>query len=113
MDTAGVSSYENSSKDRDYLLDYKSKDLGNLGREEVLGVPLDNITKDEAVALILDLVEKKTGPHHVMFLDPIKLTQLRPGKKLGYLTESSRLLLPDGAGLQWAAAKLGRPLRER
>ena len=104
---------DNTAKDRDYILEYKSIEIGDLSRENILGVPIDNVSRDEAVAVILDLVEKQEGPHHVLFMDPIKLMQLRPGKKLAPYVENARLVLSDGAGLTWAAEKLGSSLKER
>lgn len=102
-----------SAHERDYLLDYKSVDVDSLERVDILGVPVDNVSRDEAVAVILDCVEKKKGPYHVFFVDPVKLMRVRPGKSTGFVSAQARLILPDGAGIQWAAEKLGRPLKER
>ncbi len=112
METSGL--YTSRRDDKDILLEYKSIDLRALPmkRGELLGIPIDNITRDEAVAAILDLVEKKKGPHHVLFLDPLKLMRIR-GPKNRYIGAQARLILADGAGLQWAAEKLGMPLVER
>lgn len=74
-----------AKEDRDYILEYKSIDLSGLKRETILDVPVDNITRDEAVAAILEMVEKKDGPHHVLFLDPLKLMRIRRSKKLGFV----------------------------
>ena len=83
-------------------------------RTELLGLPIDNITRDEAVAAILELIEKKNGPHHVLFTDPLKLMRMRGAKsKLRFVPEQARLILADGSGLQWASEKLGEPLVER
>ncbi len=105
---------ESAKDDRDYILEYKSIDLRNLRREDLLGVPVDNASRDEAIALTLDLIERRNGPHHIFFLDPIKLMRLRWGRKrLGFVSDSARLILADGAGLRWAAEKLGFQLKER
>ncbi len=105
--------YSSARDDRDYLLEYISIDLENLERVDLLGVPVDNVSRDEAVAYILDLVEKKRGPHHVLFLDPLKLMRLRKGRKLHHLLEAATMVLADGSGLPWAARKQGTPLKER
>lgn len=102
-----------AKEDRDYLLDYKSIDLSSIRREDILDVPVDNINRDEAVALILEMIENRSGPHHVLFLDPIKLMRLRRSKKLRHILDDARLVLADGAGIGWAAARLGTPLKER
>jgi len=106
-------SYSSAREDRDYLLEYISVDLRSLRRESILDVPVDNVSRDEAVALILDLVEKKRGPHAVLFADPVKLSSIRPGLKLHWIAEQAKVILPDGAGLQWAARMLHHPLKER
>lgn len=109
-----MSLYSSRRDDKDILLEYKSIDLRSLPlkRTELLGVPLDAISRDEAVAAILELVEKKNGPHHVLFTDPLKLMRLR-SPKYKYIAEQARLILADGAGIQWAGEKLGVPIEER
>ncbi|MDH5655023.1 MAG: glycosyltransferase, partial [Spirochaetia bacterium] len=69
--------YDTAREERDYLLEYKSININALYREDLLGIPIDNVTRDEAVAVIMDLVEKKQGPHHILFLDPEKLMRIR------------------------------------
>ncbi|MBE7437571.1 MAG: WecB/TagA/CpsF family glycosyltransferase [Spirochaetales bacterium] len=105
--------YISARDDRDYLLEYKSIDISRLSRLTLLDVPVDNVSRDEAVACILDLIEKKQGPHHVLFIDPIKLMRIRPGKKLRFIAEQARLILADGAGIVWASEKTVAPLKER
>ncbi|MCB1167259.1 MAG: WecB/TagA/CpsF family glycosyltransferase [Leptospiraceae bacterium] len=113
MKGATVKPYSSAREDRDYLLEYKSIDLASLERVDLLDVPVDNVNRDEAVARIMDMVERKEGPHFVFFADPVKLMQVRPGKKLSFIARDSDLILADGAGLPWAARKLGTPLKER
>jgi len=105
--------YDTAREERDYLLEYKSINLDSLGRENILDIPVDNVTRDEAVAVVMDLIEKKNGPQHIFFIDPEKLMRIRSRKKLKFITEEARLILPDGAGLLWAAQKQGYPLKER
>ena len=105
--------YDTAREERDYLLEYKSINIAALGRESILGLPVDNVSRDEAVAVIMDLVEKKTGPHHILFLDPEKLMRIKSRKKLHFITDEAYLILPDGAGLLWASKKLLHPLKER
>lgn len=104
---------QSAKEDRDYILEYKSMDLSNLQRDSLLDVPIDNVSRDEAVAAILDMIEKKSGPRHILFLDPLKLMRIRRSKKLGFIADQAHMILADGGGLQWAARKLGINLRER
>ncbi len=99
--------------DKDYLLEYKSIDLRSVVTEEILDVPVHNASRDEAVALILDLIEKKTGPHHILLLDPVKLMRVRPGSKLNSIVNEARYIFADGGGIEWAAKKLRTPLKDR
>ncbi|MCB1173381.1 MAG: WecB/TagA/CpsF family glycosyltransferase [Leptospiraceae bacterium] len=102
-----------TAKERDYLLDYKSVDLMSLRRTAILDFPIDNVTRDEAVALVLHHIEQKQGPAHVIFVDPVKLMRLRSSRRLQHLNEGLNLILADGAGLLWGAERLGQPLKER
>lgn len=104
---------QKTSKERDYILDYKSIDLHSLKKERILDFPIDNVTRDEAVARIMNMIENKDGPSHVLFLDPVKLMKFRSSKKLAHLKESFDLVLADGAGIGWASIKFGFPLKER
>lgn len=102
-----------AKEDRDYLLEYKSINLRRLRRARLLDILVDNVSRDEAVAVILDLIEKKSGPHHILFIDPLKLMKMRPGCRHHKYADKARLVLADGAGIGWAAAKLGESLKER
>jgi N-acetylglucosaminyldiphosphoundecaprenol N-acetyl-beta-D-mannosaminyltransferase len=104
--------YSSAWEDRDYLLEYKSIDLSRLSRVQLLDVPVDNVTRDEAVAKVFDALEKKNGPYFVQFLDPLKLMRMRPGRKLAKLADS-HLMLCEGGGLEWACRRLHIPLKGR
>ncbi|PKL32309.1 MAG: glycosyl transferase, partial [Spirochaetae bacterium HGW-Spirochaetae-10] len=88
--------YSSAWEDRDYLLEYKSIDLLRLNRVQLLDVPVDNVTRDEAVARVFDFLEKKDGPYFVQFLDPLKLMRMRPGRKLAKLADSHLMLGESG-----------------
>lgn len=101
----------NSSKDeRDILLEYQNIDVSKLETLKVLGIPIDNVTTDEAIAKLFRVLEKKEGMHHVLFLDPIKLMRMRPKKSLHRIAEKAGTILVEGAGIGWMSS--GR-LKER
>lgn len=102
-----------SSKDRDYILDYKSVDITGLDNSVIFGVPINNVARDEAIALILDMIENQTGPKHIMFLDPLKLMRIHFGPKIRSSLNYTKLYFADGAGIPWASRRLGKPLKER
>ncbi|GIX40590.1 MAG: glycosyl transferase [Leptospiraceae bacterium] len=99
-------------EERDTLLAYKSIDLNELKKIDLLGVPVDNVTRDEAMAKVLDYLEKKDKVRFVLFVDPLKLMRIRPKKKYAKFLESD-LIIAEGKGLQWSAKKLGYNLKER
>ncbi|EPG67795.1 glycosyltransferase WecB/TagA/CpsF family protein [Leptospira wolffii serovar Khorat str. Khorat-H2] len=113
MKQPGEIRHLSAKDDRDYLLDYQTLNVENLERTPILGVPFDNASLDEAVAKIYHLMEEKDKFHHVLLLDPIKTMALRKGKKLHRIAQKAGLILAEGAGLQWAARKLGGELKER
>jgi N-acetylglucosaminyldiphosphoundecaprenol N-acetyl-beta-D-mannosaminyltransferase len=99
-------------EERDTLLVYKSIDIENLEKVKILDVPVDNVTRDEAMSKVLDYLERKDKVRFVLFVDPIKLIRIRPNKKYSKFLESD-MILAEGKGLQWAAKKLGFNLKER
>ncbi len=99
-------------EDKDIILEYKSINLKNLKKIDFFQVPVDNVTRNEAMAKLLSFLEKKEKLYYVLFLDPLKLMRILPNKKYSYLNQSD-LILVEGKGIQWATKKLGTPVVER
>ena len=77
---------------------------------KLYGVKIDNVTKGEAVYRAL----RATGEPCVVFTpNALMLEQARKDTALASLLNRASLSLPDGAGVLWAAEKMGTPLRER
>ena len=77
---------------------------------QLYGVKIDNVTKEEAVKRSLCV----TGEPCVVFTpNALMLEQCRRDAKLASLLNRASLSLPDGAGVLWAAEKMGTPLGER
>ncbi len=102
--------HNSSKEERDILLEYQNIDVSKLETTKVLGVPIDNVTTDEAIAKLFRVLEKKEAMHYVLFLDPIKLMRMRPGKALHRITQKAGTILVEGAGINWMSS--GR-LKER
>jgi len=83
-------------------------------REQVviLGVPVDNVTKEEALAKIEAFIESGQ-PQQVVTLNPEFVMAAQNDAQFFQVLKEADLSLPDGVGLLWAARFLGRPLRER
>lgn len=77
---------------------------------KLYGVKIDNVTKEEAVWRAL----RATGESCVVFTpNALMLERCRRDVELAHLLNHASLSLPDGAGVLWAAEKMGTPLSER
>lgn len=81
-------------------------------RVPILGVGVDPLTMDEALARIEAFVEEKT-PHIVVTADAAGIVQSKDDPELRGIYESADLVTPDSVGVLWAAKRQGRPLPER
>ena len=78
----------------------------------ILGVRVDNVTMEEALARIAAFVAAGT-PHQVVTVNPEFVMTARRLPAFRAVLNRADLALPDGVGLLWAARRLGTPLRER
>ena len=77
---------------------------------KLYGVKIDNVTMEESVYRSL----RDTGEPCVVFTpNALILERARGDVELAHLLNRASLSLPDGAGVLWAAQKMGMPLRER
>ena len=77
---------------------------------KLYGVKIDNVTKEDAVYRAL----RATGEPCVVFTpNALMLERARKDEGLANLLNRASLSLPDGAGVLWAAQKMGTPLVER
>ena len=77
---------------------------------KLYGVQIDNVTKEEAVYRAL----RHTGEPCVVFTpNAVMLERARKDAALASLLNRASLSLSDGAGVLWAAKKMGTPLQER
>ncbi len=78
----------------------------------MLGVPFDNITIQEAVALVEKMVVSGR-PHYFVTPNVDFLVQARKDVELRRILLDAHLVLCDGMPLVWASRMLGNPLPER
>ena len=77
---------------------------------KLYGVKIDNVTMGEAVYRSF----RVTGEPCVVFTpNALMLERARRDTDLAKLLNRASLSLPDGAGVLWAAQKMGMPLQER
>lgn len=82
------------------------------GTISLLGVKVNTVTMDSALALIREFIREGT-PHHVVTADASLVMKTREDPDLRDLVNAAALVTPDGAGVLWAAKVLDLPLRER
>jgi N-acetylglucosaminyldiphosphoundecaprenol N-acetyl-beta-D-mannosaminyltransferase len=78
----------------------------------LLGVPFDNVTKEEAVARMEAMIATRQ-PHYVVTANVDFLVQARSDVELRRILLEADLVLCDGTPLLWASRWLGNPLPER
>jgi N-acetylglucosaminyldiphosphoundecaprenol N-acetyl-beta-D-mannosaminyltransferase len=78
----------------------------------VLGVPFDNVSMDEALALLEEKI-KQNGFHQVATANVDFLMHAIRDKELQEILCSCDLVVPDGMPIVWAARMMGVRLKER
>lgn len=83
-----------------------------MNRVRILGVPIDSLTQDDAVARISSMLEDGSK-HHVMTPNNEMLVTAHRNSTFKSLLQSSELNIADSTGLLWAARRKGKVLPER
>src|SRR4051812_4465918 len=78
----------------------------------ILGVPFDNVSAKEAVALVEQMVATRR-PHYLVTANVDFLVQAKEDIELRRILFDAHLVLCDGTPLVWASRLLGNPLPER
>src|SRR6476660_5380527 len=78
----------------------------------ILGVPFDNVTKQEAVELVESMIASRQ-PHYLVTPNVDFLVQARRDVELRRILFEAHLVLCDGTPLVWASKVLGNALPER
>ncbi len=85
-----------------------------MGRMEILNIPFDNITKNDAANIIAQLCRLRgESAQTVVTPNPITVMNAQKNDSLANAIRSASLSLPDGVGIISAAKRLGIPLQER
>jgi N-acetylglucosaminyldiphosphoundecaprenol N-acetyl-beta-D-mannosaminyltransferase len=103
--------YESYKEERDLILEYNQVDLTAIRMSNILGIGLDNINRTQAVAKIIHMIQNG-GVNHVIPMNPYKLHRIKTNNDLRMVINKADMLLPSGAGLQWASKMLKNPLHE-
>jgi len=81
-------------------------------RVEVLGVPVDRIGLQQAVARLEQFIQDRS-PHMVVTPDASAIVRAHRDPELHDILRSADLVTPDGMGVVWMARVLGEGLQER
>lgn len=81
-------------------------------RVDVLGVRIDAVTLAEAVRTVEGFIAEG-GPHLVATANAEMVMAAGRDPELARILAGAALVVPDGAGVVWAARHLGRPVPER
>ena len=101
-----------SSKEEDIILEYNQISLENANKVNILDISIDNLTIQQAVYKVLKMIEDK-GVHHVITLNPYKLMRIKGNSDLRLISDKADMHIVSGAGIQWAAKMLKKPIKER
>ena len=82
-------------------------------RVQVLGVSVDNVTMEQAVRACEEAIKDKTKPHMVATANAEMIMSAQQDGELFNILASADLVVPDGAGVVWAARYQRTPLPER
>ncbi len=81
-------------------------------RYEILGVAIDAVTLAEAEQIAAGFIAEG-GPHLVATANAEMVMAAGQDADLAGILAGADLVVPDGAGVVWAARQLGHPIRER
>ncbi|MGG2197682.1 MULTISPECIES: WecB/TagA/CpsF family glycosyltransferase [Paenibacillus] len=78
----------------------------------IFGVPISKMNMKETVAYLTKIIE--TGkPHQIITANPIMVMTALEDPRYMTMMKQAELVVPDGAGVVWAAGYVGNPVAER
>lgn len=78
----------------------------------IFGVPFSKLSMNETVDLITHMIESRE-PHQIITANPIMVMSAVDSSAYMQLLQAADLVVPDGAGIVWAANYVGNPVAER
>lgn len=82
------------------------------GRVLVAGVYVDNLSEDEALARIEELIASG-GSHYMTVVNAAKVVAARRDERLRERLHKADIVTADGMSVVWASRLLGKPLKQR
>lgn len=81
-------------------------------RVAIAGIPVDNLTQDEAIRAVHDLIAQG-GPRYTVVVNAAKVVTAARDPELRRVLMEADLVTADGMSVVWAAKLLRRPLKAR
>lgn len=84
----------------------------NIPKVSIFGVPFSKLSMKDTISLITQMIDSRK-PHQIITANPIMV--MSAVEDPGYLRmmKHADLIVPDGAGVVWAANYVGNPVAER
>lgn len=89
-----------------------STDVASRDRVEVLGLPIDRVTMDKALATIERFIASG-APHLIVTADSSGIVQAQTDQSWREIFANADLITPDSIGVVWAAKRAGKPIADR
>ena len=86
--------------------------IGQGATVQLFGIGVSRRTMDETVAFLTEAIQQRRATH-VVTANPIMLMTGFEDLSFYSMLQQADLVVPDGAGLVWAAARLKKPVAER
>lgn len=78
----------------------------------IFGVPFSKLGMNDTIALIADMITSRR-PHQIITANPIMVMTAVEDPAYLRMMQQADLIVPDGAGVVWAANYVGNPVAER
>jgi N-acetylglucosaminyldiphosphoundecaprenol N-acetyl-beta-D-mannosaminyltransferase len=83
-----------------------------LEKVDIIGIPVDNLTQEEAIKKLIKFIEEKKF-HFVFTLNSENATKVLENRDFLDIVKKADLVVPDGIGIILASRILKTPLKER
>lgn len=78
----------------------------------IFGVPISKMNMNQTVDYLAQAIDKRQ-PHQVITANPIMVMSALQDPAYMRMMKQAELIVPDGAGVVWAAGYVGNPVQER
>lgn len=83
---------------------------GNADSIRLLGMRVDRVDMEGALALITRFIAERTPPRHIVTADASMVVTASEDPEFAAIVEQADLVTPDGAGILWATKRQGTPV---